>query len=212
MDNPTVYKEPEYMIDAILTDLAFYENPELLKPEYQPKIATIKSDRKLIKKYFLSLTNVKAAWQKILRYEIYFAEFYPASDEIKAFEALNHHVHGYLQDMTTFRNKIEIWLGEFKNDSKRKFVNKNDIEEFHTAALEKTREVFAGVTKHRDPHHHKGTRFLDPDILKAETAHFVSEAITSPKFPLSLNQETIPDILAKLQKNKDEAFETAKER
>ncbi len=211
MNEPFVYKEPEHVIDAILSDLVIYDNPSLLKPEYQQIIAALTPNSDLIKKHFASLSNIRAAWQKVLRYEVYFAEFYPTSHNIPIFEALNHHVNGYLQDMTTLRNKIEVWLG-FKNDAKKEFSNKKDIEEFYNAAISKTKEVFDGVAKHRDPHHHKGPRFLDPDILKAETAHFISEAITNPKFPLPLSQAAVPDILSKLQKNKSEAFETAKER
>lgn len=212
MNESLVYKEPEHVIDAILSDLVLYENPDLLKPEYQSIVATLTLNIDLIKKHSTSLLNVRAAWQKALRYEVYFAEFYPTSNSIPVFEALNHHVHGYLQDMTTLRNKIEVWLGEFKNDSKKEFENKKDVEEFYDAAIAKTQEVFGGVTKHRDTHQHKGPRFLDPDILKAETAHFASEFISNPKFPLPLNQAAVPDILAKLQKNENEAFEIAKER
>lgn len=212
MNEPQIYKEPEHIIDAILSDLVIYENPQLLRPEFQQILGKLTPNMGLLKKHFSSLSTVRSAWQKVLRYEVYFSEFYPMSQNIPVFEALNHHVHGYLQDMTTLKNKIEVWLGEFKNDAKKEFENKEDIMEFYNAAVEKTQEVFGGVTRLRDDHHHRGPRFLDSDIFKAETAHFTSGLISNPKFPLPLNQGAIPDILAKLQKNKSEAFETAKER
>lgn len=206
------YKEPDRVIDAILADLAMYDNPQYLKPEYQKiLLESIQAQKKpLIKKYFSTLSNLRAAWQKVLRYEVYFSEFYTNSKQIPPHEALNHHVHSYLQDMTTLKNKIQVCLGEVKNDCKKEFINKSDIEEFFNEAIKKTEIVFEQISQLRDPHHHKGPRFLDADIFKAETAHFINTAISDSKFPLPINEALKPELLEKLEKNKSEAFEVAK--
>ncbi len=201
-----------HILDEMMADFAFYQDPKLLKAEYSKFLDVSKVNKADIKKYTLSFFNLRYAWQKTLKYKQYFEEFYPPEEKIGKIEVLNHHIHAYLEDMTTLKNKIEVLFGEMKNDIKKVASNKKDIDEFFKAGVEKTKEVFTQVSKYRDEHRHRGMRFFDGDLLKAENAHGFLEIISNPVFDAMLNQEYKPEIVAKFTKEKEESFETAKKR
>jgi len=209
---PDENKKEPHLVDEILSDFAVYTDPKLLKEEFCGLLDTASANTNGIKKYRELLSNVRYAWQKTLRYVSYFEEFYPPDGNIEKFEALNHHIHAYLQDMTILKNKIEVLLGEMKNDIKKVASNKDEIDVFFKAGVEKTKEVFDGVSKHRDTHHHRGMRFLDGDLLKAENAHGALEMFSTPIFDAMLNQKYKPELLAKFEKEKEESFEAGKAR
>lgn len=208
----TEEKQKQPVIDKILADLAVYQEPKLLKQEFIERIAAFESNPNHLKKYSSLLSNVNYAWKKTLKYTHYFQEFYPPNDKINEIEVLNHHIHAYLEDMTILKNKIEVLLGEMKNDIKKTASNKKDIDAFFKAGVEKTNEVFAGITKHRNPHHHGGARFFDGDLLKAENARSTREMMNSPMIDAMLNQEYKPELIAKMEKEEQESFEVAKDR
>ncbi|HBX15919.1 MAG TPA: hypothetical protein DEF57_01260, partial [Candidatus Magasanikbacteria bacterium] len=124
----------------------------------------------------------------------------------------NHHIHAYLQDMTILKNKIEVLLGEIKNDVKKIASNKSDINAFFKAGVEKTKKVFAGISKYRDEHHHRGMRFFDGDLLKAENARGFLEMLSNPVLDAMLKQEYKPKIIDKFTKEKEGSFEIAQKR
>jgi len=201
-----------YVIDEMFGDFGFYRDPDLLKPEFQklinPKLANISG----VEKYLGLLSNVGYAWKKVLKYEIYFEKFYVADNSIEGFEALNHHIHAYLQDMDTLKNKIKLLLDNLKKDLKHIASNKQDVISFIDAGNQKNFEVFDGVLEHRRQHVHKGMRFTDGDLLKAETAHFSLEMFANPVFDVLINQKYKPELITKFQKEKKESFENAKTR
>lgn len=208
----TTEQKRRHIIEEIMADFAFYQDQNLLKYEYQKFLDAGKANQNGIKKYMGLFSNVRYAWQKTLKYKQYFEEFYSAEEKIEKIEALNHHIHAYLEDMTTLKNKIEVLLGEIKNDIKKVASNKEDIDEFFKAGVKKTKDVFAQVSKHRDEHRHQGMRFFDEDLLKAGNAHGFLEIISNPIFDAMLNQEYKPEIVAKFTKEREESFETAKKR
>ena len=208
----TSEQKKQHAIDEIMRDFAFYQYPDLLKKEYSSFLDVTKANHEGIKKYMRLFSNLRYAWQKTLKYKQYFEEFYPPTEKIEKIEALNHHIHAYLQDMTTLKNKIEVLLGEMKNDIKKIALNKSDVDAFFKEGVEKTKEVFAGVSKHRDKHHHRGIRFFDGDLLKAENAYGFLEMLSNPVIDVMLNQEYKPEIVAKFTKEKEESFEAAKKR
>lgn len=197
-------------INEISADFAVYLNPDLMKEEYSIVLSGFKFKKVEMEKYLELLADVQYAWQKILKYEIYFADFYPASEKIEKFEALYHHIHAYLQDMTILKNKIEVFIDSMKNDIKKIAKNKADTDAFFKAAVEKTEEVFANISKHRNPHHHKGMRFIDSDLIKAENADITSKKFQIPIFDEMLNQERKPELMKRLALDKEESFEKAK--
>lgn len=105
--------------------------------------------------------------------------------------------------METLKNKIEVLFGEMKNDIKKVASNKKAIDEFFKAGIEKTREVFAQVSTHSGGHRHRGMRFFDPDLLKAENAHGFLEIISTPQFDTMLNQEYKPQLVEKYTKERE---------
>lgn len=203
-------QEQQHAIKEIMADLTFYQDPKLFKEEYSKLVDVSKANQAGIKKYMALFFNLRYAWQKTLEYKQYFEEFYPPQEKIEKIEALNHHIHAYLEDMTTLKNKIEVLLGEMKNDIKKFASNKKDIDEFFKAEVKKTKEVFAQVSEYRDEHRHRGMRFFDGDLLKAENAHRFLEMISNPVFDERLNQKYKPEIVAKYTKEKEESFEMAK--
>lgn len=203
-----------YNLNEILGDLAIYQNPDLLKDEYGNLLDTSKMNLLDVKKYQELLSNIDYFFKKTLKYELYFQEFYSTSDKIGTVEALNHHIHSYLEDSDILKNKIEVFLGTLKNDIKETLENnkieRDNIDEFFKAGIDKTKEVFLGVSEHRNPHHHNGMRFIDGDLLKAENAHNQQKILQSDVFSKMINQEKLPEFIEKLQKEEEESFENAK--
>jgi len=198
------------LIVEMSADFSVYIDPKILKKELIGRLDTTSANIEAVKKYQALLSDVRYAWQKTLKYSQYFSEFYPPDEKIPNFEALNHHIHAYLEDMTILKNKIEVLLGAIKNDVRKSATNKNEIDIFFKAGVEKNIEVFEGILKHRDPHHHKGMRFLDGDLLKAENAHGALEMFSTPEFDAMLNQEYKPTFFEELKKKKEESFEVGK--
>lgn len=191
-----------YVIDEIFTDLGFYKEPELLKQEFQWTLNIKSANLIEIEKYLQLLSNINYAWRKTLKYKKYFSDFYVQDKGIENFEALNHHIHAYLQDADTLKNKIKIFLDELKKDLKNVASNKKDVVDFVDAGIEKTYTVFKDILNHRKSHVHNGTRFTDGDLFKAEMANFSLETFSNPMFDKILNQKYKPELIKKLEKEK----------
>ncbi len=202
----------KHLLNEILADFVFFTNPELMKDEFRLLVDTSSADISQIEKYRTLLSNIQYAWQKTLKYSIYFAEFYPPESRIEKIEALNHHTHAYLQDADTLKNKIEIFLQTLKKDLTKTALNKDDVRDFVDAGIEKTYGVFENILKHRHAHVHYGMRFVDGDLLKAENAQVTLVMFEKPPFNSMLNPDRKPELVAKLEKQKDESFEVAKVR
>lgn len=201
-----------HILNEILADFGAYMEPNLFKDEYKDSLIASTFNKKELKKYNRLLSSVHYAWRKTIKYEIYFSEFYSNSDKLEKFEQLNHHMHAYLQDADTLKNKIQNLFGALKNDIKKVAINKDEVSEFLDAGIEKTTEVFEGILQHRREHVHHGTRFMDGDLLKAENAFTSIQLMSQPVFDAMLNQDRKAEVLARLEKQKDEAFEVAKAR
>ncbi len=67
--------------DKIVFDIAIYLDPVLLKDEYKKNFTdnfnTADSDRNELNKYLQICMIINRFYKKILRYELYFSEFYP---------------------------------------------------------------------------------------------------------------------------------------
>ena len=198
------------LIDEMSADMTIYLEPNLLKEEYQHLMDTSKIDVEAIKKYRQLLSNVKYAWQKVVRYKVFFAEFYTETDTIDDVEALNHHIHAYLQDLDTLKNKIMHMLGELRKDVKAIASNKDDVEDFVEAAKQKTLKVFDGALKHRRSHVHNGMRFMDGELLKAENAHEAIKMATEGLLAEMMNPEYRDKWVEELKVEKAESLEKAK--
>jgi hypothetical protein len=204
--------EARHPIDEILADIGIYQNPAILLEQYQKPIAEQQANQDELGKYYALLSNIRYAWQKSTKYEQYFEHFYPVGEKIGNIEALNHHIHSYLEDMDIFKEKIDVFLGSLKNDIKKVVTDKKAIEEFFKAGTDKNFEVFEGISQHRNPHHHGGMRFIDGDLLKAENAQNERNMFQKPPLLAMLKTERVEEFFAQLKKKENESFELAKAR
>ena len=201
---------PRHPIDEIMADIGVYQNPDILLEEYQVHLATQNPNVKNLEVYYALLSNVRYAWHKTLRYESYFENFYPINEKVEEIEALNHHIHSYLEDMDIFKEKLDVLFGKMKNDVKSVATNKTEVVEFYKAAVDKNFEVFNGISEHRNPHHHGGMRFIDADLLKAENARNGRLMFQSEPFAGMIRPEKIDAFIEKLKNEEGESFSTAK--
>lgn len=188
-------------IEKILADIFIHLDPDLLIKSYRDQVDDTKIDKKKLNKYSSLLNDINYFYKKILRYEIYFDKFYPESNEIENFEALECHIYSYMEILDIFRNKIVAFFGLLKNDLKQIFVNKKEINIALGQFIDNVEGMFDGVKKHRHPHHHNGHRLLNSNIINA---NFFSMMLNN-NFPLeNLN-------IAEIEKRKNESFEKAKQ-
>lgn len=137
----TTTSTQRHIIEEMMADFAFYQEPNLLKPEYQQFLDAGRANQNGIKKYIQLFSNVRYAWQKTLKYKSYFEHFYPQTEKIDKIEALNHHIHAYLEDMTTLKNKISLWFAS-KNKKNGRFRDRTGETLFIDA-----RETFEQISR-----------------------------------------------------------------
>lgn len=192
-------------IDKISADLVGYLHPEYLKEEFKSKIVAGKNfNKETAEKYYKIIVSVNWFFKKVSRYELYFLEFYPQSENIKNHEALEHHFHAYLEDVETLKNKLMHYIGCLKNDLKQVAINKKEISDALDWLKEQVVKVFEGVSIIRGEHRHKGYRFVDSNIIDIE----IAEIMLSENSPFK-NQLT-QYALKHFEKQKSESFEKGK--
>lgn len=192
--------------------MAVHKEPNLLKGGIVDLIDVNSVNNDGLNKYQELFSNVRFAWQKTQKYEKYFADFYADQFGIDSIEALNHHIHAYLQDNYILREKIDTLFNNLGRDLRAIASNKEEVAEFIKAGKEKNKEVFEGVCAHRNPHTHSGRRFMDGDLLKAENAHESIKLFSETPMREMLNPDYKDEWFDKLKKEKEEAFESAKNR
>ncbi len=114
-------------------------------------------------------------YKKLVKYKLYFAEFYPETEKITKTEALEHHIHAYLEDLDILKNKVKHFLGALKNDLKKIAINKNEIDRALKHLVGQVENIFNNVSRyrHRHSHHHRGMKFTDGNIVDSELAHII---------------------------------------
>ncbi len=156
-------------IDKVLGDFIVYTQPDYFKPGSFPSIDYAKINKEKIEKYYQLINAINQIYTKVVQYELYFSDFYPPAGKIKNFEALEYHIHSYLEDLTILKNKLQVFLGVLKNDLKKIASNAAEVEQALSVFITKIENAFADVNKHRGPHHHKGSKFLDSDLVDVRT-------------------------------------------
>lgn len=191
-------------LEELLRDIALYLNPEFYKLGNKDILNTKIIDKKKLNNYYLLLSNVNNALKKVSKYELYFAEFYPTTEKIKDHEALEHHVHAYLEDVDILRNKIKNFLDKLNKDLKKIAINKKEVEKEIKLVIKKNYDVFEGVSDHRVPHHHNGFKFLDSNLVDSEG--YSKMAQDDFFFKNKLN----PEVSEEFKKRAEETFEKSK--
>lgn len=112
-------------IDKILMNFTVYMNPEVTSIElsYGKDF-----NLKIMNRYYKQLSSIRWFLKKVLKYELYFSDFYPKeTHSISDSEALEHHVHAYLEDLNTLKTKIIDYIGSLKNDLQPIAKNKEEV-------------------------------------------------------------------------------------
>lgn len=192
-------------IEKISGDLVGYLHPEYFVEEFKNNILSGNNfNKETTEKYYKIIVSINWFLKKVSRYEIYFSEFYSQSEKIKNHEALEHHIHAYLEDTETLKNKLMHYIGCLKNDLKQIAINKKEISDALDWLKGQVVKTFSSVSAIRGEHRHKGYRFVDSNVIDIEMAEtMLSE--TNP-FKGQLTQYA----LEHFEKQKVESFEKGK--
>lgn len=179
------------LAEMFFIELSIYEDPKYFAEPVRSKIDTSKIRIRDIKKYRLLFFNISQAIKKVQKYPIIFEYFYPESEKITNYEALEHHVHAYLEDLDSLKEKIRIFLTTLKNDLKKIASNKKEVDSAIKFVVGKVISTFAQVSEHRDPHHHEGPKFIDSDLVDAKAADTIKSMsnIFNPEFIQSVQKK-----------------------
>ncbi|MDD4737710.1 MAG: hypothetical protein PHF54_00405 [Candidatus Pacebacteria bacterium] len=198
-------------LEEIRRDIIIYQAPEYLDKEFLKELNINSIDKKKLKDYGDDLSSIWDAYQKVLKYPLFFKEFYPNSKKITDFEALEHHIHAYLEDMIILKNKMILFLGKFRNGLVKVAKNKKEVKEFLNAGITKTEKTFDKVSKSRNPHHHKGSKFIDVNVLKAQNSYGAISIIEEGFSKGWIRPDKKEEIKEKIKKNGTDAFEKARD-
>lgn len=193
-------------IDLVLIELIIFIYPEYFIPKFNIEKNKEKGfDQKKLHDYHMMINGINWFVKKISRYQLFFNEFYPDTNKISKHEALEHHIHAYLEDLETLRNKLVRFINQIKKDSKITFQNKNEIETHFKSIETKIFNAFSNVADNRNPHRHGVYRFTDKYVTDGEMA----SAILGVDFT-ALKHKLTQYGLEKLQQQEKESFENGK--
>jgi alpha-ribazole phosphatase/probable phosphoglycerate mutase len=190
--------------EKLFVDISLYEDPKMLNEDARETIDASHVNIKDLKKYRLLIFNINKAFKKVQRYPVYFETFYPSTHRITKYEALEHHLHAYLEDLDGLRNKITTLLSTLKNDLKRIATNKKEVEGAIKHMITKVEDAFSQVKNFRHPHHHVGPKFIDGDLVNAEVAHTFNQ----PGSPLSRFFK--PEFIQKMRQREIDSIEKSR--
>lgn len=176
-----------------------------LQPEIMNEKIDVKGlDKRLLERYSTLIHVLNQAFKKVKRYEVIFTEFYPNTPNISVHEALEHHIHAYLADITILRNAINRLVGSLKNDVLKIASNKQEMSEFFKECAKVTHQRFNEATEWRDAHSHAESRFLDPDLTRASGLQMMTKE-GSP-----IRDFIKPEAIEGLVKDAEESFQRSK--
>lgn len=190
-------------LDEILNSILLHLEPDFFKGPVAVRAQG--SKRKQLERYNVSLFAIKHALKKVMRYPVIFQELYPADESsIKNEEALEHHIHAYLEDLDRLRNKIGDLVNVLKNDLKQIAQNKKEVEGAMKTVRDRIEDIFANVKIHRHPHHHNGMTFFDENLIDVTMASMALD----PQYPIRSMLSGAG--IDKMQKMQGEKFDEAK--
>lgn len=116
-----------------------------------PLLAGIRIDElELITKRLLEISLFE---QKLVKYQIYFNEFYGPREIIPEHEALQYHIHSFLSDVYAYRERLCRFFGYLKHQIPKE--NNSDREAL-ASIIEKIKTQFKPIVDIRDDHTHGG--------------------------------------------------------
>lgn len=203
-------KSKQNSIEKLMAILFVHTEPNILGVEVKDAIEKISVDKTRLKVYLDTVRDIRYAWKKAARYQLYFNDFYPVSEDISEIEALTHHVHAYLEDLNTFENKLIVLLGVLKNDANEHAANAKEFKQAISELMEKIRKGFEKLDSQRGQHRHRGMRYVHDDLLKAENAQMMIEQLDTPPFSEFYKPEAKKKLKEKLSRDRALSFEKAK--
>lgn len=150
--------------EVIAMELVMHLNPDKAKV----KIDTKSLDTKSLNKYLKRINALTRAFRKVQRYELFFSEFYPKTEEITPEEALDHHRQAYITDLMTLRDSIMSLINDLKKDIQTVATNKAEMRTFFEECVSVTFKHFDKVAKRRNLLVHGQESFLDENIEHAK--------------------------------------------
>lgn len=156
-----------------MVNLIIYIYPEYLNTSIYDQLRKgSRFNKKIVEKYWHILTAINWFTKKIGRYEVFFKYFYPKSNKITEYDALEHHIHAYLEDIETLKNKLIRFINELKNDIKRMALNRQEVDHAFKIVANNITEVFE-TSKIRGDHRHGEYKFVDPYSTDNEMAYII---------------------------------------
>lgn len=118
---------------------------------------------------FNRINDIFLIIERLNRYDTYFNNFYPADDSvISEAEALEYHLHSYLQDFYSLREKIMRLLGVIKNNIKHfEFGNPEDVKKLIEHLITQVLKGMEQVINLRGKHVHDMS-VRDSEISRAK--------------------------------------------
>jgi len=154
-------------LDKVVADILAYKEPKMLMKAASDLVDNSSVDMKMLDRYYPLVTAVRQAYQKVIRYPIYFEKFYPQDNEVTQIEAMRYHLHSYLHDLSRLEQKIKVLLDALKNDYKKTTDDVQEISEYVKAIKAIVLNTFTEVGAKRNPHQHEGMDFEDSKLLGA---------------------------------------------
>jgi hypothetical protein len=184
-------------LEKVLLNLLIYVNPEVVLPSYASELIKGKFfNLEMVKKYWQILSTIDWFVKKISKYESFFIYFYPNNEKISESDALEHHIHAYLEDVKTLKNKLLRFVISLKRDLKKIAINKKEIFPMFQILEEKITKPFVSVSKLRKEHRHLEGRFLDHYVADAQNASFF---LNQPLLKEIMTEEGLAEMLVKKQ-------------
>lgn len=124
--------------------------------------------------FFTAINDIAALFDKLAKYDVYFEDFYPANfDNISAAEALEYHLHSYLQDSYLVKERVENTLNLLKNKlNKYNLINILEIEKALKHVSNQIENALDSALVLRHKHVHRST-VRDNDLSNAIMIHTI---------------------------------------
>lgn len=153
----------KYFLDEFSLELLFNEKkPQNKKEEFLIDV-------------FNRMNDIFSVFERLNRYPVYFEKFYPEPTLISEAEALEYHLHSYLQEIYSLREKMERLLNIIRKKAKLfKIVNTEDVDKIINHLKAQVKKGLNDVVEARDEHvHNKSVR--DLEITKARMLRLLRE-------------------------------------
>lgn len=183
-----VKKKIMFDLSTAVILMTYLSHPNLLKLNIEIRKNKEVYRNEQVEKYKELLQSVSWFLRKAKKYQLYFEEFYSKSPLIPDHEALEHHVHAYIEDLYALREKLLRLSNTVKNDVKKIHPNNKQLIDNFEIRAQKIIDVFSVITSTRVPHVHAGFIHVVEEALDAQMAQIMLE---TPQLRSRLTEEGV---------------------